>query len=289
VTNDTLRLNDGRQIGYAEYGLTDGKPVLFCHGFGDSRFFGKIFHDDACRAGVRLILPERPGYGLSDFQPKRHLLDWPDDAAQVMTQLGVERFAVVGFSGGAPHALACCHALPGRITRAALLAGIAPQDVPETRVGTPGLLRFLLNIAGRVPRLAEIPISLTMVHAFRADPEKQTERIAALAPEADKRVYADPRIREIMKQNTLEAYQQGARGAAWDAALLACPWGFDPARITTPVHLWHGEADQSVPVANGRYLAKTLPDCHATFLPDEAHLSTIVHHIGAALSAVVSQ
>jgi pimeloyl-ACP methyl ester carboxylesterase len=259
------------------------------HGFGDSRLFGQLFDADARRAGARLILLERPGYGLSDFQPGRTLLDWPVDVAQTADILKIDRFGVIGFSGGAPHTAACCYVLPDRITRAAIISGLAPQNIPETRAGTPALLRFLLNAAARVPRLAEIPINLTMIRAFRADAEKQTDRIAALAPAADKAVYADVRIRGIMTANTLEAYRQGAKGAAWDAALFARPWGFDPAAIQTHIHLWHGEADMSVPIANGRYMAKTLPHCTATFLPDEAHLSTIIHYMGAALAAVVDR
>jgi pimeloyl-ACP methyl ester carboxylesterase len=285
----TLFLRDGRKLGYDEYGLPNGKPVLFMHGFGDSRLFGQLFHDDACRTASRLILLERPGYGLSDFQPGRTLLDWPVDVSEAANALNLDRFGVIGFSGGGPHTAACCYALPERITRAAIISGLAPQNIPETREGTPALMRFLLNTAARVPRLAEIPINLTMIRAFRADAEKQTDRIAALAPAADKAVYADPRIRGIMTANTLEAYRQGAKGAAWDAALFARPWGFDPVDIQTPVHLWHGEADMSVPIANGRYMAKTLPHCTATFLPDEAHLSTIIHYMGAALSTMVDE
>ncbi len=289
MTDNILSLRDGRKLGYAEYGLPDGKPVFFMHGFGDSRLFGQLFDADARRSGACLILLERPGYGLSDFQPGRTLLDWPRDVAQAADTLKLGRFAVIGFSGGGPHTVACCYALPERITRAAIISGLAPQNIHETRAGTPVLMRFLLNTAARVPRLAEIPISLTMIRAFCADPEKQTDRIAALAPAADKAIYADPRIRAIMIANTLEAYRQGAKGAAWDVALFARPWEFDPAAITTPVHLWHGEADMSVPVANGHYMAKTLPHCSATFLPDEAHLSTIIHHMGDALAAVVDE
>src|SRR5688500_5461404 len=106
MTNNTLLLHDGRKLGYAEYGLPDGKPVFFMHGFGDSRLFGQLFDADARRTGSRLILLERPGYGLSDFQPGRTLLDWPRDVAQAADALIIDRFGVVGFSGGGPHTAA---------------------------------------------------------------------------------------------------------------------------------------------------------------------------------------
>lgn len=288
MADRTLRLKDGRRVGYAEYGVPDGTPVLFCHGFGDSRLFGQLFDADSRRYGVRLILPERPGYGLSDFQPKRTLLEWPDDAAQILDQLGVEQVGLVGFSGGAPYLAACCYTMPERVTKTTILSGIAPQDRTDTWDGTPRFMRFLLNLVSRAPRLAEVALSLTMVRAFRANPERQSDRLAAFAPEADRKVYHDPRIRPVMIQNTLEAFRQGAQGAAWDMALLVRPWGFDPAAIQTPVALWHGEADMTVPVANGRYMAKTLPDCAATFLPGQAHLSTVIRYMPYALAAVCS-
>ncbi|MGA3124745.1 MAG: alpha/beta hydrolase [Polyangiaceae bacterium] len=68
-----------------------------------------------------------------------------------------------------------------------------------------------------------------------------------------------------------EAFRQGPTAFATELALAAGPWGFRLEDIRVPVHLWHGELDVSTPVAMGRYLAATIPGCHATFVSAEGH------------------
>ena len=125
-----VRLADGRALAYAEWGAPDGFPVFGFHGSPGSR--RTHLGEEAPRsADVRLILPDRPGFGLSDPQPGRALLDWPRDVAALADHLGVDRFAVYGFSGGGPYALACAWAMPERVTAAAVVGGEGPiRDVP---------------------------------------------------------------------------------------------------------------------------------------------------------------
>jgi pimeloyl-ACP methyl ester carboxylesterase len=107
TTNNVFRLRDGRALGYAEYGDPGGTPVFFFHGSPGSRLQRHPDASIASELGTRIITIDRPGYGLSDFQPERTLLDWPADVAQLADALHIERFAAIGLSGGGPYLLAC--------------------------------------------------------------------------------------------------------------------------------------------------------------------------------------
>ena len=111
-----LRLSDGRALGYAQYGDPEGRPLFFSHGTPGSRTLAQLFDAGARRDGVRLIAPERPGFGRSDFLPDRTFADWPDDVSELADALGFDRFAVAGSSGGGPYAAACAWKLPERLT-----------------------------------------------------------------------------------------------------------------------------------------------------------------------------
>ena len=122
----------GRAIGYEQYGDPAGRPVMLFHGFGDSRLTRP---DDAQTAasGVRLVTVDRPGIGLTDPLPARTLLDRIGDVTALADHLGLDRFAVLGWSGAGPHALACGHTLGDRITAVGVASGFAPFDRPAVR------------------------------------------------------------------------------------------------------------------------------------------------------------
>ena len=121
-----LQLPDGRRLAWAEYGSGDGKPVLFFHGGNDSRLAGGLIAEAARDVNVRLVCPDRPGYGASTFHPRRRFLDWPADVSRLTVHLGIGPFAVLGHSGGGPHALACAQAMPSRITAVGTVSSPAP-------------------------------------------------------------------------------------------------------------------------------------------------------------------
>ncbi|MEL7226506.1 MAG: alpha/beta hydrolase, partial [Cyanobacteria bacterium J06576_12] len=68
-TINLLTLPDNRQLAYAEYGSPDGYPLLYCHGGGSSRLEPLLLGDEVfSRLELRVIAPDRPGIGQSDFQ-----------------------------------------------------------------------------------------------------------------------------------------------------------------------------------------------------------------------------
>lgn len=273
-TGKTLKLRDGRTLGYAEYGDRDGKPVFGCHGTPGSRLDRHPDDEIAATLGVRLIGIDRPGYGLSSFQRGRRLLDWPDDVAQLADALGIRQFAVLGVSGGGPHAAACAYKIPQRLTRVALVSSVCQIDVPGVFAGMAEINRQSFALVRRIPWPVLRIIYARQVRAILRNPEQFAERLATQLPAVDRAILARPDVKGLFMQSLAEAYRSGSRGHAWeDKMVIGRPWRFRPQAITAEVHLWHGEADVLAPVAMGRYLAEAIPNCTARFLPGEGHVS----------------
>ena len=126
LLNQQIPLKDGRKLGYAECGNLKGKPVFYFHGTPGSRFECNILTEAANSIGARIIVADRPGFGLSDFKKGRQLLDWPNDVTELANNLGIDRFAVMGLSGGGPYAAACAFKIPERLKAVAMVSSAYP-------------------------------------------------------------------------------------------------------------------------------------------------------------------
>ncbi len=264
----TCSLADGRRLGYAVYGAPEGRPLLFFHGTPGSRMMAGFAAAAAHRCGIRLVAPERPGYGLSDPQPGRVLLDWPEDVRQLTDSLGLQRFALVGVSGGGPYAAACAWRLPERVTALGLVSSLAPRE--ELDQPLPWSRRLLALIL-RHPRLTT-PFLAVLAKAVRRQPEQLLHVLLPLAPREDRLLLARPDIRHLQLDGLVQACRQGAQATAQDLAIFTQPWGFSLSAIRVPTYLWHGGRDQVVPVTMGRCLAARISGCRARFLNDAGHL-----------------
>jgi pimeloyl-ACP methyl ester carboxylesterase len=268
----TVRLGDGRRLEYAEWGDGGGGPLLYFHGWPGARVEGRLADEAAKATGVRLIALDRPGMGLSDFQPRRALVDWPDDVGQLADALGLERFAVLGISGGGPYAAACAWKLSDRLTRAGIVSGLAPLNVPGVIAGMGRRNRLTFQLVGRVAVLRRT-LMARMAQSVARRPDRVLERGVAAA--VDKKYLDRAEVRKILVESLSEAFRSGSAGPAWEMGLFARSWGFPLEEIRTPVDVWHGEDDANAPVAMGRYLAATIPECRARFYPGEGHLHFI--------------
>ena len=282
----TLQLEDGRLLGYAVYGDPEGRPIFYFHGFPGSRLEARLADHVAARLGVRLIALERPGFGLSDFKPGRTIIEWPDDVVKIADALGINRFAAIGVSGGGPYAAACALRIPERLTTVAIVCGLGPLDSPNStdRMNRDNHLIFVLG--RRLPWLARISL-WRAAYQVRRNPEAMLGRMIVALPQPDKAVLARPEVKITMKDNFVEAFRSGSRGATCELLLHTRPWGFLLKDIATRVDLWHGEQDASVPATMGKYLARTIPNCRAIFYPGEGHFSLVINHMEEILSGLV--
>jgi len=271
-TECQIKLQDGKRIGYAELGDPAGKPVLHFHGMPSSRkeITRATFDEAASRLGARIIAIDRPGYGVSDFRPYR-IVDWPDIVGEFADRLGLEKFAVMGISSGPKYAAACAWKLPGRVVAAALISANAPIQAPEVAQAMASQDRLLYLLARYTPWLLRLLLGNIAQNA-RKDPKSVLSLFSELC-KADQALLAASGGLDWLSEMVLGAFQQGTRGVAWDWKLEALPWGFPLEQITIPVHVWHGESDTLVPLANGKYLAQAIPGCQAHFVPGEGHMS----------------
>ncbi|MCP3802900.1 alpha/beta hydrolase [Allokutzneria sp. A3M-2-11 16] len=252
------RLPDDRMLGWAEWGPEDGRPVLCCPGAATSRWLG--FGTDVVHPlNVRLISVDRPGLGDSDPRPDRELTDWADDIAQLLKAREIAEPAVVGFSQGAPFALACAAAgITGPV--ALVSAGdelanpvFADRLVPD--------VRRMVDLAVNDPAAAAELFSGMSAHAM-------WDMVITMSGEDDRSVYTGPNFARVYRRAMAECFARGPAGYARDTVLAMRPWSFDLAAVTVAVDLWFGAKDTS-PVHSpdfGESLAKRLPTARRTIV-----------------------
>jgi pimeloyl-ACP methyl ester carboxylesterase len=269
-----IKLKDGRSLGYAEFGSPTGSPIFLFNG-SVSRLFYPLDDSITIAANARIITVDRPGIGLSTFKPNRTILDWPADIEELADALGLHRFAVAGGSAGGPYAAACAFKLPERVTTLALISSLAPFDIPEISEGMTPLYRMLPAIASYAPWLLTFAQWLII-----RNPEGAWKQFYARLPECDKATlesHPELDMKAALLNDVVEINRNGIKGGVWDSILLTRSWGFSPAAITVKTFLWQGEKDLNVPVKMGQFLAKTVPNCIARFVPNEGHLMYINH------------
>ena len=268
----SIRLKDGRKLAFTESGDPRGTPVFFLHGNPGSRYMRHP--DDAltARLGVRLITPDRPGYGLSDYQPERTLLDCPSDIEQLANMLGLGRFALFGVSAGGPYAAACAWRLGERLSSVAIVSGAAPFDRPGAMRGVNRDYRNAYSLAGW-PEWLLHPIMAAHDRSVRRNPNRALAALLAHCSPDDRAALKDPALSAQVQGWRFEATRQGVRGMRREARILVSPWGFPLEEIRPEVHLWYWEGDSIVPPQMGLYLAKRIPRTVSHFLPGGGHFS----------------
>jgi pimeloyl-ACP methyl ester carboxylesterase len=274
--NELITLSDGRRLGYAEYGDPYGHPIFFFHGQPGNRLFRYPDETLTTSLGARLITIDRPGYGLSDFQPKRRLLDWPQDVSEFADALGMDRFAVLGFSAGGPYALICAHKIPHRLTRVGIADSAPPMHLSEINAAAPGMLRTNYWLACHAP--AALSLMFRMFWWFsRRNSDAFLKMALQQSCQADKDILAQPDIYTVFDEVWKENLRIDCWGYILDTEILMKEWGFRLSDIQMAVYLWQGEADVNIPTVWARYMAKELPNCRATFFPDEGHFALFPH------------
>lgn len=274
----TATLPDGRRLGYADVGDPAGRPLVVLHGFPNARPFGALFDAAGRDHGRRVLVPERPGFGVSDPDPGRSLTDWPADLEGFAEALDLGSFPLLGVSGGGPYALASA-ALSDRVERVGVAVGVGPLAAVGVRARLPYLL------ARYVPPLVRRRLRTEATRA-REDPEAHIESRADDAAPVDADRWRGVVGRVLLLNHVEASRHHGTGPLADELAIYARPWGFDLGNVDVPTHLWYGGADRIVPVEMGRHLADRLPHAEASFDPDLGHLSTVLENEDAILAAL---
>jgi pimeloyl-ACP methyl ester carboxylesterase len=285
ASGDVVRLPDGRRLGFVERGDPAGVPVFDFHGNPGSRlsFWGE---EDAIRArGVRLIGVDRPGIGLSDPEPGRDVAGWAGDIKALAGALALERFAVLGHSVGGPYAAACAWALPERVTAAALVSPIVPLDDPVAmeELGKPRQWQM----ARDHPRVLALSLRALFLLA-RVSPSLAGRVFGARSSEVERAISSRPEVVQRALASASEAVRQGAGGLVEDMRVAMRPWGFRPAEIRTPLFVWLGDADSSIPFGWGKWWESEVPGARLISCPGEGHL-LVEERIGEIVATLTGE
>ena len=283
--NQKISLPDGRILGFDEWGSQDGFPIFYFHGTPSARIEFNAFGDETLvnSLNIRLIVADRPGCGISDFQPARRFLDWPKDIALLADHLKIGRFAILGYSGGGPYAAACALSIPERTTKIGIVSGTGPFDQACLADAININNRRFMDLAHEKPWLHR-SILRSMGFMARFTPRKVIENAMAALPEPDRKAISLPDVQQWFLAMIQESLRHGPRGAQHDTYLMVDHWDFQPQDIRCPVYLWHGGKDQNAPIAMGKYMAQAIPNSQLNTLEDEGHLSLLKKKIRDILS-----
>ncbi len=282
TTSATLVLPDGRKLGYAEYGAPTGQPVIYVPGFPSSRIEGAGLDPEASKVGARIIAIDRPGYGWSSPHKDRTLLSHAQDIEALANHLGLQRYGVLGISGGGPYALACARALPADKLRAvSIVCGLGSPDMGYGGMNWtnwagwtfgqrmfPGLCRWWISREpGARLDLSEEERMRLLCKAFEKGKAKMHPKDVA--------VFGDKDWMWMHIRRAGEVYKQGMDGFSNDFRVLNSDFGFriEDVRKDLPVQLWHGKLDNMVPLQHAEKVAARLGDNAHLRVSDDTHAS----------------
>jgi len=269
-----VAVGGGRQVAYTDIGDPGGRCVLFFHGAPMSRLHLVGMDSQFAAHGLRVVSPDRPGYGGSSPQVGRSMADWPTDVAALADALGIDRFMVAGHSSGGPYAVACATVLPERVLAGVVVAGVTDMAWPGA---WDGYIRDELEIM-RLPD--ENAAAAWCVNRFGTDGSGFLE-VPFAFPEPDLLLLEHGTLAAALT----EALRQGVYGYAQDIYVQGRPWPFDPACIRAPIEVAHGELDTLLPLAHSRHTAELIPGSTLGIHPGHGHL-TLMTELPRMLAAL---
>ena len=276
-----MTLSDGRVLAYTDLGGVSSPVVMYFHGAPTSRLDHVPLDETLAELDVRMVSPDRPGYGGSSPKPGRRLEDWPPDVAALADQLGIDRFAVMALSSGGPYAVACAALLPDRVVGAGVVSGV-------TDFGWAGAWDDYLEDEMLLMRLGDESKARAWCETnYGTDATVFVEGgLDELSP-SDRAALAELGRTTSFLAALGEALRQGVGGYAQDVVVQGRAWPFDAAAITAPVWVLHAEADTVVPVAHARHTAELIPGARLLTWPDRDHLGMLaeVPQLAADLAA----
>ena len=277
ATARQAQLQDGRRLGFAQFGDADGQPIIFFHDLWGNR---NLRHPDdsiLARLGIRLIGVDRPGYGMSTRKSGRSLMDVVDDVMLLSKAMKLERFSVLGFSAGGPYALACAYRFPRIVRRCAIVAPLPPMDHEQG-------FRAVHPFYGRMFQLAggnESFFRLLMRGFFWFDgqrgPDQFIKELGGLMSTADQAVLSNINLFNSRRDIWGEIRSGGSDRLADEMVTLTKPWGFRLQSISVPVDIWWGEADGFCAPAVGERMAAMIPNAQYRLEPQAGHFMLFSH------------
>ena len=285
-----FQLPDGRTLGYAVYGPDDGQPVLYFHGTPSSRLEPLItlIYDLPLPSllasnHLKLIAVDRPGMGTSAYDENRTFSSFAADAAFLLQHLGIERCALLCWSGGGPYALAMAFLYPQLIHSLFIITGFSCSFSEEEVYGQMGWNKLYFKTAQAAPLVMHAALEVVK-HIKISTPISQGMYDLSHADYAY--------LKDVHKLNAFldltvkQALENGADGAIQEAALYFEPFPYRLQEIGTPVHFWWGTEDFTVGYIHAKRMERELPHVVPHYKPGEGHLSLYIKYLPEILSAI---
>ena len=266
---------NGRRVAYETWGDPHGLPIVDLHGTPGGRLIRYPDNDRLAETGALVITYDRAGYGLSDRHPGRSVVDCVGDVAAIVDDLGIDRFTVMGGSGGGPHCLAVAARLPERVIRCRCIVGVAPYDTEGLDwldgMDPENIKEFGWALEGEARLRTELEReAATMIERAESDPARLLGDFEL--SDADRAALENPIIQRVIRESTPEMFVNGVWGWVDDDLAFLKPWGFEISEIEVPTEVWYGETDVLVPAAHGRWLAANVPGAEVVIQHDEGHM-----------------
>lgn len=278
VEDSSISLADGRAVMFRVYGDPVGRPVLALHGTPGSRSKFAMAHARAAELGLRLVCVDRWGYGGSETPRRPMLSRFARDMGEFSDALGLQRFGVVGVSGGGPYAAAVAAGLERRVAALALVAPVGPIVGAGTeRVRLSAFHAFSFRVLPRVPGAIRGAFGVFR-GVLGVSPRGALRLAAARAGRVDRRTVCAPAARDSLADCFRRGLASGLSGPVIDMKLFSRPWDCDLAAISAPARLWLGDMDRNVPLTAARALARAIPGCDLVDLPGQGHFWITQHH-----------
>jgi pimeloyl-ACP methyl ester carboxylesterase len=283
-----LILPDGRRLSYVEFGKSDGYPVMYFHGTPSSCLEPAMIGEEAfLKYNLRIISPSRPGMGQSDGHKNRTFIDWTKDTIALADHLSIDKFSILGYSGGAPYTLACALKIPDRLLSAAIVSGAGQMNQPEVKNNLDLKHRIFWKIADKFPVL--LPILLKKMRQYREMSDEDIMcRFERNMPKADVESFKKNDRLALSKQGVEETFRD-MNSVAMDVRLPIRPLGFDLGAIEFPITFFHGKEDNTVPVQVVEWMVPRIPNAKLITYPNDGHVSAICEHFDEIAEAVLKQ
>ncbi len=283
--DSSLKLKDGRTLGYATVGDPEGREVLYFHGGMSSRLDVAFADKQLVDLNVKIIAPDRPGIGLSDRQSGRTLSDWADDTRELLVDLNLQNIPLLGWSLGAPYALTCAALLSDKLARVGTVGGIGPMDY-QGSIESLGLLEDRILLSWPEP-LLHVLCPLGIMFKYWPPEKMKNELLRAVKAGPDYEI-CEALSLEDATAFAYEALRQGFEGTLDDYLAMRKPWGFQVEDIKSDIFLWHGTDDNLCPRSTGEKLASRLPHGKLIMVENSGHF--LLHrHLSEVLSVLLGE
>jgi pimeloyl-ACP methyl ester carboxylesterase len=269
-----VELADGRWLGVAEFGDAAGRPVFWFHGTpGARRQVPPAARRLARSENLRVVGVERPGVGQSTPHLYNSVVEFAADIQELADRLEIQRFGLVGLSGGGPYVLGCAHAMPDRVVAGAVLGGVAPTRGVDAAAG--GAMRLAVPLEPIINLVRE-PLGglfTLLVQSLQPFADQAFDTYLRFAPAGDKRVLGDPEVREAFIEDMMLGSRENLRSFVYDVILFSRHWGFSLSEISVPIHFWQGDEDNLVPPEHAEHLTRLVPGSRLIRDPSGGHLA----------------